>query len=187
MGVVDLYYLDESGFAPTLPTGYTWSRVGRRFAVPYEASQGRRVNVVGALAPFAPEGPRLVWESRQAAQSRYDGAAHVRFVREVVAGLPAVLPAGLSRLRRCVIVVDNYSVHHSKVVQAQVPALTAAGVEFFFLPPYSPELDLIEPVWRQVKYQQLPDRSHPTATGLQTAVDAAMAGYANRLTGLRRN
>ena len=139
--MIDLYYLDESGFAPTLPTGYTWCRRGQRFAVPYEAPQGRRVNVVGALAPFAVLGPRLVWESRQAGQSRYDGAAHVRFVREVVAGLPAVSPAGLCRARRCVVVVDNYSVHHAKVVQAEVPALAAAGVEFFFLPPYSPELE----------------------------------------------
>src|SRR3712207_8159236 len=26
----DLYYLDESGFAPTLPTSYTWAREGTR-------------------------------------------------------------------------------------------------------------------------------------------------------------
>jgi DDE superfamily endonuclease len=143
--------------------------------------------VVGALAPFADGGARLVWESRQARQSRYDGAAHVRFVREVVAGLPAVVPDGLCRSRRCVVVVDNYSVHHAKVVQAEVPALAAAGVEFFYLPPYSPELDLIEPVWRQVKYQELPERSHATAAGLQTAVDAALAAHANRLIGLRDN
>lgn len=153
--------------------------------MPYEAPQGRRVNVVGALAPFGPAGPRLVWESRQASQSRYDGAAHVRFVREVVAGLPMVTPAGLSRIRRCVVVVDNYSVHHAKIVQAEMPALASAGVEFFFLPPYSPELDLIEPVWRQVKYHELPERSHATAAGLQTAVDAAMANHANHLAELR--
>jgi DDE superfamily endonuclease len=155
--------------------------------VPYEAPQGRRVNVVGALAPFAAPGPRLVWESRQAGQSRYDGAAHLRFVREIVAGLPAVLPEGLCRARRCVVVVDNYSVHHAKVVQAEVPALARAGVEFFFLPPYSPELDLIEPVWRQVKYQELPERSHATGALLQAAVEGAMTSYAGRLAGLRSN
>lgn len=30
----DLYFLDESGFAPTMPTGYTWSRAGQRAVVP---------------------------------------------------------------------------------------------------------------------------------------------------------
>ena len=29
-GRIDLYFLDQAGFAPTLPTGYTWARVGVR-------------------------------------------------------------------------------------------------------------------------------------------------------------
>ena len=45
---MDLCHLDEAGFAPTLPTSYSWSRVGERLTVPYEAPQGRRVNVIGA-------------------------------------------------------------------------------------------------------------------------------------------
>jgi transposase len=125
-----------------------------------------------------------VWESRQARQSRYDAPAHLRFVRETVAGLPAEAPAGLARARRCVVVVDNYSVHHSRIVQADMPALAGAGVEFFFLPPYSPELNTIERLWRQLKYQDLPERSHQTAAGLQAAVEAAIAeraAHPNRL------
>ena len=49
-GERDLYHLDESGFAATLPTSYTWAREGTRPLVPYEAPQGRRVYVIGALA-----------------------------------------------------------------------------------------------------------------------------------------
>jgi transposase len=86
-----------------------------------------------------------------------------------------------------VVVVDNYSVHHAKVVTADVPALHRAGVECFFLPPYSPELDLIEPVWRQVKYDYLPERSHARGDALQVAVERAMATYASHRTGLRAN
>ncbi len=37
---VDLYYLDECGFAPTLPGTYTWAREGVRPVVAYEAPQG---------------------------------------------------------------------------------------------------------------------------------------------------
>lgn len=183
--MLDLYYLDECGFSPTLPTGYAWCRRSRRLAVPYEAPKGRRVNVVGALAPFAPGGPQLVWESRQARQSRYDGPAHLRFVREVVAGLPSEHPPGLVRSRRCVVVVDNYSVHHAKVVNVEMPALAAAGVEFFFLPPYSPELNLIEAAWRHIKYEQMPERSYATADGLQAAVESTMTAYAHSRPTLR--
>ncbi|MFJ5590755.1 transposase [Streptomyces noursei] len=48
-GTRDVVFLDESGFAPTMLRGYTWSRAGQRAVVPREDTRGRRVNVLGAL------------------------------------------------------------------------------------------------------------------------------------------
>ena len=67
--------------------------------------------------------------------------------------------------------LDNYSVHHSRAVTDALPSLEAAGIELFYLPPYSPELNLIEGLWRHVKHEELPVRSYPTAAELQAAVD----------------
>ena len=178
--MIDLLFLDESGFAPTLPTGYTWSRRGHRVVVPYEAPQGRRVNVVGALAPYDPAGPSLVFATRRKADGPYDAAAHLAFVRRI-AGLPPEPAAAVGRARPCVVVLDNYAVHHAAAVKAAIPDLAAAGVSFCYLPPYSPELNPIEPVWRQVKYQDLPERSHPTDTALQAAVEAALTTRARHI------
>ena len=178
--MIDLFFLDQSGFAPALPTGYTWGRRGRRVVVPYEAPQGRRVNAVGAFAPYAARGPRLLFETRRKAEGRYDAAAHLAFVRRV-AGVAEEPAPPSPRARPCVIALDNYSVHHAAAVTAAVPALADAGVDFFYLPAYSPELNPIEPLWRQVKYQDIPERSHPTDTALQTAVEAALADRARRL------
>jgi DDE superfamily endonuclease len=178
--VIDLFFLDQSGFAPTLPTGYTWGRRGRRAVVPYEAPQGRRVNVVGALAPYAPDGPRLLFATRRRSDGPYDAAAHLGFVRQIADLGPDPAVAD-ERGRPCVVVLDNYAVHHAAAVKAAIPALAASGVTFCYLPPYSPELNPIEPVWRQAKYQDLPERSHPTDTALQTAVEAALTDRARRL------
>jgi len=178
--VIDLFFLDQSGFAPALPTGYSWGRLGTRLVVPYEAPQGRRVNAVGALAPYDPAGPRLVFETRRKAEGRYDAAAHLAFVRRLAAPPPDAAATG-PRRRPCVVVLDNYSVHHSQAVKDALPGLAAADVHFCYLPPYSPELNPIEPVWRQVKYQDLPERSHPTDAALQTAVEAALATRARKL------
>ncbi len=175
--MIDLWFLDQSGFAPTLPTGYSWGRRGARLLVAHEAPQGRRVNVVGALAPHDPTGPRLVFETRRKAQGRYDAATHLAFVRRV-AGPP---PVDGRRPRPCVVVLDNYSVHHSQAVKAALPDLTAADVHFCHLPPYSPELNPIEMVWRHTKHHDLPERSHATDTALQAAVEAALATRATRL------
>jgi putative transposase len=154
--------------------------VGARKPVRYEAPRGRRVNAAGALAPFGPGGPRLVFETRTKQQGRYAAAAHLRFVRETVAGLAAAGPDGARRARPCVVVLDNYSVHHARVVGEQRAALAEQGVAFVYLPPYSPELNLIEPLWRHVKHEDLPERSHPTAEALQQAVNAALAARARR-------
>ena len=164
--MISLWFVDQSGFAPTLPTNHTWGRLGKRLLVPYQAPQGRRVNVVGAVAPHDPAGVRFVYETRCKSEGRYDATAHLAFVERVAAaGDPD---------RPCVVVLDNYAVHHAKPVQAAVPDLTERGITFCYLPPYSPELNPIEAVWKQVKHYELPERSYPTETALQQAVEAAL-------------
>ena len=127
------------------------------------------------MAPYAPGGPRLLFETRRKSEGRYDATAHLAFVQRVAG------PSPEDRRRPCIVVLDNYSVHHSQVVKAALPALTDANIHFWYLPPYSPELNAIEPVWRQLKYQDLPVRSHTTDQALQTAVESALADRAQRL------
>lgn len=179
-GLIDLYYLDESGFVPTLPVSYTWARIGTRPLVPYEASQRRRLNVLGALAPLGPR-PRLVPHSRT---TSIDSAAFWQFVAQEVAGLPAPLehlPPDYRCARPCVVVLDHYSLHRAKAVRAVIPTLAQADVWFFFLPPYSPELHAIETLWDRVKYHDLQDRSYTELSNLQAAVDGVLAGHAVRI------
>ncbi len=181
-GVIDLFFLDQSGFAPTLPTGYTWGRRGHRVVVPYEAPQGRRVNVGrGAFAPYDPSRATTALRRPGAKRTapttrRPTWPSSARF-----AGLPPDPARPGRRDRPCVVVLDNYSVHHSRAVKDGIPALTDADVNFCYLPPYSPELNPIEPVWRQIKYQDIPERSHKTDTALQLAVEAALTDRARRL------
>ena len=151
--------------------------------MPYEAPQGRRVNVLGALAPTGPH-PRLVWTRRRSGQGRLDSATFLDFVARDVAGLPGTwdaLPPGYARARPCTIVLDNYSGHRSAAVKAAAPALARAGVTFYFLPAYSPELNAIEPLRRQVKHGDLATRSLPTGAALHAAVDDALAARAAAL------
>jgi hypothetical protein len=49
---VRLFYLDESGFSPSLPTGYSWCLPRQPKRVKYGYPQGRRVN---ALATYEPQ------------------------------------------------------------------------------------------------------------------------------------
>lgn len=64
--------------------------------------------------------------------------------------------------RRCrkpaTVVLDNASYHRAKAVRALADSL---GVELLFLPPYSPNLNLIERVWKLVKQLALTARAPP--------------------------
>jgi len=185
-GEHDLFYLDQCGFAPTMPTSYTWAREGTRPLLRYEAPQGRRVNALGALAPFGPR-PRFVYETRLAGAGKLDGEALLDFVGRELVGVAGgraaleALPADYRRERPCTIALDNYGVHHSKPVKAALPKLEAIGVAFYYLPPYSPKLNRIEPEWHAIKYDRLAERSFTSGPALKAAVDTALEERAGEL------
>ena len=185
-GEHDLFYLDQCGFAPALPLRYTWAREGTRPLARYEAPQGRRVNVLGAFAPFGPR-PRFRSESRSASEGQLDSAALLDFVCREIVGLRdgaatldhlAADPLARATARRAVpatVALDNYGVHHSKPVKAALPMLATLGVSFYYLPAYSPKLNRIEPEWHALKYHRLADCSFTSGSALKAAVDAALA------------
>jgi len=80
-----------------------------------------------------------------------------------------------------VVVLDNGSLHVSKVVKAARPGLWAKRIYLYRLPPYSPALNAIERVFGGIKHHDLPERSYPTVTALETAIDAAFTHAKNRL------
>ncbi|MFC7135346.1 MULTISPECIES: IS630 family transposase [Salinibaculum] len=55
---------------------------------------------------------------------------------------------------RILLVADNYGSHHAKVTQQRADEL---GIEFVFLPPYSPTLNAIEPLWKDRKRDISPE------------------------------
>jgi transposase len=165
-GELVLYYLDECGFAPSLPCGYSWTLPGQRKRVAYEYPQGRRVNVLAAYRPDA-AAPWLGVEAFERTLKSEDLLAYLRT-------LPA---AAVPR----VVVLDNASLHVSKVVKAQRRVLAQQGIYLYYLPAYSPELNRIEPVFRQVKYQEIPVRSYTSKPALRAAVEHGFDSYARKL------
>lgn len=61
-----------------------------------------------------------------------------------------------------VIVLDNASRHRGADLRRARPHLRAHNVYFSYLPPYSPELNAIEPVFRAGKHLDLPERRYAT-------------------------
>ena len=59
-------------------------------------------------------------------------------------------------VKRTIVILDNCPIHKSKKFMAKIEQWREQDVWIYFLPPYSPELNLIEILWRRIKYQWLP-------------------------------
>ena len=52
-----------------------------------------------------------------------------------------------------VVILDNASTHTSKLFKSNLERWEKEGLYLLYLPPYSPELNLIEILWREMKYR----------------------------------
>lgn len=59
-------------------------------------------------------------------------------------------------VKKTVVILDNAPIHKSKKFKAKMIEWREKDVLIYFLPPYSPELNLIEILWRRIKYQWIP-------------------------------
>ena len=71
-------------------------------------------------------------------------------------------------------VMDGAGWHNSK--ELQVPD----NVSILLLPPYSPELNPAELIWRQLRQRKLSNRLYPTIEDLEAAVDEAWLWILNQ-------
>jgi transposase len=122
------------------------------------------------LASYAPYG----------AEPWLDAVAFERTLtgEDLLAYLKGRLPA--SAVPR-VVVLDNAGMHVSKAFKAQRAALAQEGIYLYYLPAYSPELNEIEAVFKQVKHHEIPQRSHTSKAELRGSVEQGFDSYRKKL------
>jgi transposase len=122
------------------------------------------------LASYAPYGPQP-WLDAQAFERTLTSD-------DLIAYLKGRLPA--AAVPR-VVVLDNASLHISKVTKAARPGLAKLGIYLYYLPAYSPELNEIEPVFKQVKHHEISKRSHTSKGELRVTVEQGFDSYGRKL------
>lgn len=159
-GEFELAYVDEAGFAPQPPNRSAWSQVGETHAVLSKRSQ--RLNVIGALLSSGRLVLAKLWQS-------VTGLWFFGFLMALIEQVKKPM----------VVILDNASIHTAKALAPYWELLKEKGMRFYFLPPYSPELNRIEILWKKMKYEWLPFQSF-TPTELEQAIDQIGAGFGSQ-------
>ncbi|MDO9199732.1 MAG: IS630 family transposase [Hydrogenophaga sp.] len=159
-GAIELVYFDESGFAQVHPNRSAWTPCGEQHCI--EAPRGQRLNVMAAL-----------FSSGKVVHTRY----WLSSTAEVFLGFVSELAKNVGK--PVVIVLDNASIHRAAAIQPALKLLQKSGVTLKFLPPYSPELNRIEVMWRLMKHRWLALKRR-SKEELEQAVDHVFANFGGK-------
>lgn len=122
-----------------------WIRKGREIELP--ANSGRdRLNIQGALNA----------ETNEVVVER-----SVTVNAEAVIGLLSRLKATYPDTERFVMISDNAAYYHARPVQEYIKG-SGVEFEFMYLPPYSPNLNIIERLWKFMRSRVMNNRYYQT-------------------------
>ncbi|WP_052566997.1 transposase [Candidatus Magnetobacterium casense] len=75
------------------------------------------------------------------------------------------------------LVIDNASPHKSKSFEENIPKWEAKGLKIFYLPPYSPKMNLIEILWRFMKYEWINFSAYKSWNHLVDYIDGVLNNF----------
>ena len=158
-GECDLWYFDGAGFGlePYLP--YAWQPIGAAIEVP-TSSHSRRLQVFGFLKRNNDLYPYMI-----------EGSVDTAVIIECFDQLSAQID------KRSYVLLDNAPMHRSKAFMQQIPQWVRKGLIVKYVPSYAPELNLIEILWRFIKYYWLPFSAYTSFQCLCKAVEDILTRF----------
>lgn len=167
---MNIYYFDGAGFSTKSSIPYGWQPVASTYEIPCKRSEG--INVLGFMSRKNQSHFHSVEGSVTSAEviTAFDQFATKYALEQLETQVP------------CLVILDNASVHHSKAVKARLNDWAKQGVSLHFLPVYSPELNLIEILWRKIKYQWLPMTAYKDRQTMKETVLEILQNFGKKYT-----
>ena len=159
---IDLYYSDESrvSLEPNVP--YGWQFADEEVSMPTQKG--------GGLNCFA-----LLSRTNQCLVKTGEQTFSAQFILEQF----EVLSFNLRKLT--VIVLDNARIHTSQIIKERVKIWQQRGLYLFYLPRYSPHLNIVETLWRKLKYEWLTPIDYQSKEHLFYQITLALKAVGNSL------
>jgi transposase len=161
-GWLDLYYGDELGVSlePCVP--YGWQFSDEEVAMP--TAKGAGVNCFG-----------LFTRSNKSVIAVSENSIKAEFVVEQLERLSFLIE------KTTVVVLDNARIHTGKQIRERIGYWHRRGLFIFYLPTYSPHLNIAETVWRKLKYEWLAATDYEDGQRLRYSVKQALNEFGKSL------
>jgi transposase len=129
-------FCDEAGIRTDYHSGTTWAPVGQ---TPIVRGTGNRksINMISAVSPRGKLHFSFV-------PGTVDSAAFIDYLKKLMHDIPGPI----------FLIVDGHGAHTAKATREFVRG-TEGRLNLFFLPPYSPELNPDEWVWKNIKHDRV--------------------------------
>jgi transposase len=159
---IDLYYSDESrvSIEPCIP--YGWQFADEEVFMP--SSKGSGLNCFALLKR---NNRCLVKTSEQTLTSQ--------FIFEQFEELSIRLE------KLTVVVLDNAPIHTSQIIKERKNVWQQRGLYLFYLPRYSPHLNIVEVLWRKLKYAWLTPADYQSKDNLFYQIQSALKAVGSQL------
>lgn len=161
-GLIDLFYGDESHVSSEGYVPYGWQFPNEKVAIYVE--KGHKINIWG-----------LISRTNQCHWATTQQNINGQFVIEQLDNLSFQIK------KETFVVLDNASIHHSKLFKEMLPIWQLRGLFIFFLPTYSPHLNIAETMWRKLKTEWIIPKDYLEKDSLFYAVNRCMANVASNL------
>lgn len=158
---IDLYFGDGSHFSLVPNVPYAWQTKDNPILLP--AIRGKSLSVFGLMNTLG----NLVFDVYE---STLNSDKLIVFFDKFVEKIT----------KKTVVVLDNSSLHTSKKFKEKIKEWEELDLFIYFIPPYSPELNLIEILWRFVKYKWLKFEAYSSFENLKSNLNDILDGFGTK-------
>jgi transposase len=147
---------DESMIRDYQALQYTWFAKGKQRIIK-TTGKHRGVKLLATLDYVT---GKIIWKEDE----EYTAETFLIFLRKVITAYPT---------GKIVMVLDNARIHHAKLLKPLLDELNGR-LELVFLPPYSPELNLVEGLWKWMKSDVINNVFYHTVADIRQNVQEFM-------------
>ena len=161
-GEIDLCYCDEMGLSRQAVVPYGWQPLGKSEAY-IPATPSGNLTTLGFL-----------YEDNRFESYLQEGAMNSAMLVKCMDDFASRL------VKKTVVIMDNASTHTSELLRSKLAEWRKQGLYIQHIPAYCPELNLIECLWKQIKYHWLNPLDFFTKGSLKAALETILAGIGTK-------